>query len=731
MLIRLVHLVFSLQFLFIQAFPEDVAPAQEPAQDQGQLARQVANVLEKFHYSRRSLDDALSKDIFKEIFKTLDPDKKFFLKSDYEYFKASEVSLDDAIAKGDVSFVNELRDTYARRVKERLDEVPEILKRPMDFTKDESFELDGDKKDFAKSEDEIRERWYQLLKYQVLTQKITKERANKQAKEKKTPEQVMAEIHERVLKSYERVERYALKTRASKMIYTFLDVVAEVFDPHTTHFSPPEQDNFNINLKLSFQGIGAALVSEDGYTKVVNILPGGPAERDGRLQPEDLIIEVAQGSDEAVNVVDTELDEVVQLIRGKKGTEVRLTVRPAGASDDSQCRIIALVRDEVKLEEESAKEAVYLFGEAERQKRFGYIKLPSFYRDFSAKEEDARSSATDVANLLTKLKGEKVDGLILDLRNNGGGSLPDAIQMAGLFIKKGPIVQVQNRKGSVSVEKDPDPEISYEGPLLVMVNQFSASASEIFAAAVQDYKRAVILGNKKTHGKGTVQTTVDLDRFRLADSGPRLGTLKITISKFYRISGASTQLRGVEPDIVVPGLYDDLKVGEAANDYSLPWDTIEQAKFEPFCDGFPCLEDLRKRSVERVGKSAYFRNVKAQNEIMVRNREETVVSLNEAETIRRSLESRPVAQEARKILRKWQLDNNLISKDQYDLWESRDVNEADIDPEAIEHEQIRFRDDLRKLPQEERDAWKRRAMRDQEVDEAIAIMADLVGLCKK
>jgi carboxyl-terminal processing protease len=309
--------------------------------------------------------------------------------------------------------------------------------------------------------------------------------------------------------------------------------------------------------------------------------------------------------------------------------------------------------------------------------------------------------------------------------------LPDAIQMAGLFIKKGPIVQVQNRKGGVSVEKDPDPEISYEGPLLVMVNQFSASASEIFAAAIQDYQRAIIVGNKKTHGKGTVQTTVDLDRFRVADTGPRLGTLKITISKFYRISGASTQLRGVEPDILLPGLYDDMKVGEGANDYSLPWDTIEQAKFEPFCGGFSCLDELRKRSAERVSQSAYFRNVKAQNEFMVRNREETLVSLNEAETIRRSLESRPVAQEARKILRKWQLDNKLISKEQYDLWEARDVNEADIDPEAIEHEQIRFRDDLRKLPQEERDAWKRRAMRDQEVDEALAIMADFVELCNK
>jgi len=728
MFIRLFRYASVLLLLSVPAFGEEAAPAQKPDEGHGQLARQISSVLEKFHYGQRLLDDSLSKEVFKQMFDFLDSEKKFFLKSDHEYFKTWELSIDDALKKGDLSFVKELNDLYVRRVEERLGEVPEILGRPMDFTKDETLELDGDKIDYALTVDDIRERWRKLLKYQVLTRKIAKDRANRKAKEKKSPEQILSEIHERIRESYKRVERQALKSRAPKMDYMFLDVVASVFDPHTTHFSPPELDNFNINLRLSFEGIGAALVSQDGYTKVVRIIPGGPAERDGRLQPEDVILEVGQGEAEPVNVVEMELDDVVQLIRGEKDTEVRLTVRPSGATDDSQCDVIALKRDKVKLEDQSAKHAAYEFGTGDGRKRFGYIKLPSFYRDFSKETEDPRSCAKDVADLLGKLTEENVNGLILDLRNDGGGSLPDAIRMAGLFIKKGPIVQVRNRKGNVSVSKDPDPGITYAGPLVVMLNHFSASASEIFAAAMQDYKRAIIVGNKKTHGKGTVQTTVDLDRFRFSGGGPRFGALKITIQKFYRISGHSTQLRGVGPDLLLPGLYDDIKIGEAANEHSLPWDTIEPAKFEVFTETPPDLAELAKRSAARIEKSEYFRNLKAQNALVVRNREETLVSLNEAETIRRSQESRDVSAEGRRIQRKWQLEHGIISKERYDLWEQRDATDADIDPDTIEREQILFREELRKMPPEEKEAWERRSMKDQEVGEAMAILADLLEL---
>jgi len=728
MSIRLFRCVSALLLLSLHIFGEEAAPAQQPAGAHGQLARQISSVLEKFHYGQRVLDDSLSKEVFKQMFKFLDSEKKYFLKADHEYFKTWEMNIDDALKKGDLSFVDELKDVYVRRVKERMAEVPEILGRTMDFTKDETVELDGDKVDYARTVEEIRERWRKLLKYQVLTRKIAKDRENRKAKEKKSDEQILSEIHERILKSYSRVERYALKSRAPKMGYMFLDVVAAVFDPHTTHFSPPELDNFNINLRLSFEGIGAALVSQDGYTKVVRIIPGGPAERDGRLQPEDLIIEVGEGDAEPVNVVDMELDEVVQLIRGEKDTEVRLTVRPAGATDDSQCHVIALKRDKVKLEEQSAKHAVYESGTGEARKRFGYIKLPSFYRDFSKQAADPRSCAKDVAELLEELEADNVDGLILDLRSNGGGSLPDAIRMAGLFIKRGPIVQVRNRKGNVSVSKDPDPNIVFAVPLLVMLNHFSASASEIFAAAMQDYRRAVVVGHKKTHGKGTVQTTVDLDRFRFAGTGPRFGALKITIQKFYRVSGHSTQLRGVEPDILLPGLYDDIKIGEAAHDHSLPWDTINPAKFEVFAEEPLPVAELAKRSAERVEKSEYFQNLRAQNAIVVRNREETLVSLNEAESVRRNQESREISAKGRRIQRKWQLEHGIISKEQYDLWEQRDATDADVDPDTIEHEQILFREKLRKMPAEEKEAWERRSMRDREVEEAMAILSDLVEL---
>jgi carboxyl-terminal processing protease len=707
------------------SFAEEQLTA-EAKRREGQLASQIVTVLEKYHYNHLQLDNDISKKIFVKVFKALDSEKKFFLLKDYTRFKAWELTLDDGIERGDLTFVYKLRDIYVKRVKERIARLPELLKRPMDFTKKEKFELDGDKKDFVRTTDELNDRWFKLLTFQVLSRKIVKDRANKHVEKKKSPEQIIKEIHEQLLKRYERVERFALKTRAPKMVDFFVDTVAEVFDPHSTHFSPSEVANFNIQMKLKFEGIGAALQSRDGYTKVVRIIPGGPAERDGRLQPEDLILEVAQGEKESTNVVGMDLDEVVQLIRGKKNTIVKLTVKPANAADESARRIIDIKRDEVKLEEQSAKSAVFDIEANGKTSRFGFIKLPSFYRDFSSKGPNTRSSATDVAKLVEKLKKDKVDGMIIDLRGNGGGSLPDSIKMAGLFIEDGPIVQVRNRAGKVVEEKDPDPSVHYSGPLLVMIDQFSASASEIFAAAMQDYGRAIIVGNPRTHGKGTVQTTIDLDRFRFSKTGDKLGMVKLTISKFYRVSGGSTQLKGVAPDIILPGLYDNIKIGEAEYEFGLPWDEIPPAKFARFSERFP-LTGLRNRSQSRLKNENRFKNVLQRQAIITRNRNETLVSLNEEEVLNKNKADRKVTLAANRLQRRWQLKQKIISQEQFDKWEKRDANAEDIDPEELEHEQIQFRENLRKLPESERDAWEARSWRDYMVEEALNILSDFVN----
>ncbi|MBI2195141.1 MAG: carboxy terminal-processing peptidase [Planctomycetes bacterium] len=717
------------EVLWAQAQPTALKKEQE-----GRLARQICvSILESNHYNHQKLDDEISKRAFREMFKILDAEKKFFLQSDYENFRPHETSLDDELRRGDLSFVYKLREVYEQRVSQWLDEVPSLLKQPMDFTKEEVLELDGEKKDFASTVEDLRDRWYKLLKYQVLTRKIAKDRANRMSKEKKADAEILESIHQDVLKGYERIRRYAVKQRAPKLVEIFLNAVATVFDPHTAYFPPSEFENFNISMKLKLEGIGAALSSQDGYTKVVRIIPGSPADKGGELQPEDVILEVAQEAEEAVNVVDMDLDEVVKLIRGKKGTTVKLTVRPAGATDDSVRKVIGITRDEIKLEDQSAKLAVYEFGEGEAKKKFGYIRVPSFYRDFekaklkmaATEMPDGISSAVDVAELLRKLEGQNPQGIIVDLRNNGGGSLPDAIQMGGLFIREGPVVQVQDAQRHTVVENDPDPQVLYSGPLLVLVNQFSASASEIFAAAMMDYKRAIVVGNLKTHGKGTVQTLVDLDKeLGVKGSDTRLGAVKLTISKFYRVTGHTTQKQGVTPDILLPGLYDGIKVGEESLDYCFPDDEISATPYVEFGPGAADLARLRERSAERVRSSLYFQNLKLQSEVLAKNRNDTLIYLMEADMVRRSKEARNIALEGARIRRQWQLQQQLITPEEYRILEERDAREDDSDQEEAEKEEIKFTDKLRRMSPEEREAWDARAMRDQVVEEAMHILSD-------
>ena len=728
--------LICLNVLTPQVKAEDAAPKQAP--EQGPLARQICVILQKFHYNHQKLNDEISRRLFKEMFKLLDKEKKYFLKSDHDQFLKWETGLDDALLKMDLSFVDQLKEVYVQRVTERLDEVPSLLLQPMDFTIKESYETNGDKKDYAIDQNDLHERWRKLLKYQVLIRKIAKDRSNLMARDKKTDEEIMTEIHERILKSYDRIRRYALRRRAPKLGEVFLDNLARVFDPHSAYFSPSDYENFNISMKLSLEGIGAALTSKDGYTKVVRIIPGGPADQQGILQPEDVILEVAQGAEEAVNVVDMDLDEVVHLIRGKSKTEVRLTVRPASGTEDSQ-RIITIIRGKVKLESSSAKSTILEYGEGALKRKFGLIKVPSFYRDFNAKKKPTitaagikqtvlgRSSASDVADLLRDLKAKDVSGIIIDLRRNGGGSLPDAIQMAGLFIEKGPMVQVRNLGGQVSGEEDPDPGIVYDGPMLVLIDQLSASASEIFAAAMQDYKRSIIVGHRKTHGKGTVQTIVNLDRFlRPKLTQPKTGALKLTISKFYRITGHSTQLRGVSPDIIIPGLYDGIKVGEESLDYALPWDTINPADYNEWSKPLPDKKNLSDNFQRRIADNPYFKNLIAQSKVVERNRNETVLTLNEKDYIAKNMKSRKITKEGRSIFRRWQLKQDLISQEEFDFWEGRDAREEEVDPEQAESEDIKFRDKLRRMSKEDRAAWEERSLRDFVVEEALAIMTDIV-----
>ena len=541
------------------------------------LLSTIGHLLETEHYSPRKIDDDFSKDVFKEYLKALDPEKNIFLQSDINALRVYETKLDDEIHGDAILFQPATSVIYEKRVTEARKVFETVIQTPFDFSIDDSVLLDVDVKLAPLNENDRNTYWHQILKYKTLDRfvNLTEEREKNKSKEKfvvkadsTLEREARASVKKEYLKRFERLEKTFDKEKRFEL---FLNTITGLMDPHTDYMAPIEKRSFTEQMSGTFYGIGAQLTQDDNGIKIASIQPGGAAWKSGQLVVNDVIVKVAQGADEPVDVSGYETTDAVKLIRGNLGTEVRLTIR----KPDGSYKIVALKREKIVLDEGFARSAIIQKG----ADKYGYILLPDFYADFE--REDGARCARDVAKEIEKLKAENVKGIAIDVRYNGGGSLYEVVQMAGLFIDQGPMVQIRNKEGRSQTLSDEVPGSIYNGPLVVMVNEFSASASEIFAGAIQDYKRGIIMGSTSTYGKGTVQRNVPFGK-PLDDLGiqTEYGAVKLTFQKFYRVTGSSTQRKGVVPDVILPDEYEFLKYREKDNESSLPWDEMSRAKFQ-------------------------------------------------------------------------------------------------------------------------------------------------------
>ena len=585
----------------------------QPDRDEVIASLNVVELLKRHHYSKPPLDDARSAIIYDSYLKLLDPSRSYFLASDIAEFDKWKFQFDDFLKSGDLNPGFIIYKRYLDRVKSRLDfTLAELKKGPdsFDFTAKETLQIDRKDAPWLTSEAELNDLWRKRIKDEVLRLKI----AGKEP----------AKIQELLTKRYKNQLSRLDQTRSEDIFQAYINTFAMSYDPHTNYLSPDNAENFDINMSLSLEGIGAVLQSDNDQVKIVRLVPAGPADKTKQVAPADKIIGVAQGDKEMVDVIGWRLDEVVKLIRGPKGSVVRLEVIPASnAPNDQTSKIVSITREAVKLEEQAAKKSILNLKQDGKNYKLGVIEIPAFYLDFKAfraGDPNYKSTTRDVKKLLTELQKEKVDGVIIDLRNNGGGSLQEATELTSLFIDKGPTVLVRNADGKVDVLEDENPGAFYKGPMALLVNRLSASASEIFAGAMQDYHRALIIGGQ-TFGKGTVQTIQPLNH----------GELKLTLAKFYRVSGQSTQHQGVLPDVAFPSIIDTKEIGESALPEAMPWDTIRPA-IKPAVDPFkPYIDQLKAEHDARVAKDAEFIFIRDKLALADKLMAEKTVSLNEAE----------------------------------------------------------------------------------------------------
>jgi len=569
------------------------------------LMQAILQGVKSLHFQPKPVDDVFSKQVYDVYLKDIDSGKRFLTKSDVDQLSPFQQQLDDQALNGTFQFFDLSVKLLDQSLVKTQGWYREMLSKPIDFSKNETLEADGKKLDWAKDDAELRTRWDRWMKYEVLS-RITEEQ-DKQEKvdfkgEKKSFEALEIDQRKKVLDTYDKWFKRMQKLDRTRRMETYLNAVTNVFDPHTGYFSPKEKENFDIQMSGKLEGIGARLQSDGEKTTVTEIVAGGPAWKQGELQPKDVILKVAQGKDEPVDVMGWEIDDVVSKIRGAKGTVVTLTILKPDATE----KTIQITRDVVLMEEGFAKSLILNTGES--SDKVGFIYLPKFYADFTP--QGTTSCAADVAKEVEKLKKENVKGIILDLRGNGGGSLRDVVQMSGLFVEDGPMVQVKNRSRKPDVMEDNDNNsVAWNGPFIVMVNGFSASASEILAAAMQDYKRAVIVGSARSYGKGTVQRFLDLDNATGDDAVKPLGEMKLTIQKFYRITGKTTQLDGVVPDIVLPDFYNLVDLGERENDHPLESTTIEPVPFNQNAYQIADMGKLKANSESRVKANSTFQKI--------------------------------------------------------------------------------------------------------------------------
>ncbi|MCE9631322.1 MAG: carboxy terminal-processing peptidase [Planctomycetia bacterium] len=637
----------------------------KPGTNDRHIAVAVRRQLEREHFLRKPIDDEMAQRWFAAFLEALDPMKVYFLQSDVDGFMQKRDSLDDLVKRGDVTFAYEVLDRFLQRVDSRLPLIERLIQGPQDFTAPESIVIDRDETKWARSDAEAEDLWKRRIKYDLLVQKM-----------EKTPSE---EAKDKLLRRYRSLAKRWHQMTADELLETYLSSLTSSFDPHTSYMSPGTLENFEIGMRLQLDGIGAQLKGEDGYTTIVELTPGGAADRDGRLKSKDRVVGVGQGGEgEIVDVVDMNLNEVVKLIRGKRGTVVRLKVIPVG---ETAPKVYDITRAKIELKDAEARGEVIEHGKKADGSpyRIGVINLPSFYMDMAGAQQgqaEFKSSTRDCKRLLDEFRQKGVDCVALDLRSNGGGSLPESIKLTGLFIDKGPVVQIKDADKQVRPYDDVDQGVAWDGPLVVLTSKFSASASEILAGAIQDYHRGLIVGDKSTHGKGTVQTLLDVGRqlFPRFDNVPSLGAIKVTIQQFYRPSGDSTQLEGVKSDVEIPSITSHLPIGECDLDHAITFDKVPRADFQStgrVTDGM--VAKLREESAKRVATNKEFEKLSNDIARYEKRKDEKTISLVETEFAKQWNEGKAAEDEEEKKLEELEMQKKPVVRRDFSFDEAMNV----------------------------------------------------------
>ncbi len=656
----------------------------------------ITYVLEKGHYDPKRLDDSFSEAVFEDYVTALDPLKRYFLESDIAEFDRYKRLLDDEIQRGDISFFNLTYNRLMERITQAKNIYKEILQQPFDYTKSETIATDYEKEPFVATKKQLEERWRKQLKFSTLSEYDTRLKGEAQKKEKdpnyvmKPAAEVEKESRELTLKTVNDYFDLVDDLERKDWFSQYINAIVEEFDPHTFYFAPEDKDRFDTSISGRFEGIGARLEKRNDHIKILEIISGGPAWRKGELEAGDEILKVAQENQEFIDIVGMRLDDAVKLIKGDKGTRVHLLIKKV----DGSIKEVVLTRDVVELEESYVKSSLV----KKNGKMFGIINLPKFYMDF--KDYKERNAASDVKQELERLKKEGMEGLILDLRDNGGGSLKTVVDMAGLFIEEGPIVQVKGAGQNKEILKDTDSSITWDGPLVILVNELSASASEILAAAMQDYKRAIIIGSRQTYGKGTVQNVIDLNNLVKNNEHGDLGALKITTQKFYRITGNSTQLEGVRSDVVIPDKYSYIEIGERDQENPLPYDKIAPVFYEPW-DGYIDYPATVAKSKDRMALNSQLKLMEENAKWIRRQQDKTNYSL-QYETYKKQLEEDEAYAKQFKALSTYTSNLSFYS---------------------LPYEQLLMEKDS--TLQQKRDRWHESLSKDMYISEALGVLEDL------
>ena len=670
----------------------------------------IKESLERIHYKKMKLEDSVSEKAFHEFLKNIDYSKNFLLQHQVDQLGKYALQMDDQMVSGEHKLLNLAIKFVKKRVKKAEEFRKEIFKTQFDFDKKEGFELDPEKRSYLATEKDFEDHWRKIFKYETLNRYLAlvqeskdngKKSKNKTSEKKINDKDMREKAHALVSKKYNVHFSKILKEKRFEQLEKFFNAVAEIYDPHTNYLPPRRKEDFDIDMSGSLEGIGALLEEDGPYIKVSQIVTGGAAWRQKELQVDDIILTVSEKGKEPVDLVGFRVIDAVRHIRGKKGTEVTLTVKKS----DGSRKNIPIVRDVIQVAASFAKSSI--LRHKKLNIKIGYIVLPKFYRDFG---NGNKNCTEDVLAEIKRLKKNNIDGIIFDLRNNGGGALEDARKMSGLFIKKGPIVQIKGHTGQVHVMSDNDNKTFYDGPLIVLVNRFSASASEIFAGAMQDYNRGVVVGGEYSHGKGTVQTIVELNQgpFKKAFGG-KLGALKITIQKFYRITGGSTQYKGITPDIVLPDPLGYLENREQDLEHSLPWGRINALKYSLWNPSYD-ISKLKEKSAQRINKSKEFQKIVKSVEHFIKRREDTYVSLNKNEVVTADKENKT-------IVEKYKLD-----------YENKDILVSQYKSSLRSYEKIlpgeaeKWKEDFKKR----REEWVEALRKDPFLEESLYIMNDMM-----